>query len=162
MLYEMARRYDEWAGEKYSGSSARGAVKGWHKHGVCSESHWPYKAGDFLNRYVIAPRVAPVWATAVVLLFLSVFVARNYWQVQETERLLTSLPIEEVELIDNIELAENIFKTAKLKYEQGVGSNLEVLNAETSLKEAQANYFNALYEALVSKVDYDKANVNVK
>jgi hypothetical protein len=40
MLYEMARRYDEWAGEDYSGSSARGAMKGWHKHGVCSEAEW--------------------------------------------------------------------------------------------------------------------------
>src|SRR5262245_37381127 len=36
MLYELAKRYDEWPGENYSGSSARGAMKGWHKHGVCS------------------------------------------------------------------------------------------------------------------------------
>src|SRR5437870_4530726 len=36
MIYSMARRYDEWPGEKYSGSSARGAMKGWQKHGVCS------------------------------------------------------------------------------------------------------------------------------
>lgn len=43
MIYEMARRYDEWPGEKYSGSSARGAMKGWHKHGVCAETVWPYK-----------------------------------------------------------------------------------------------------------------------
>ncbi|MCX2861472.1 C1 family peptidase [Paucibacter sp. PLA-PC-4] len=43
MLYDMARRYDEWPGESYSGSSARGAMKGWHKHGVCAESVWPYK-----------------------------------------------------------------------------------------------------------------------
>jgi hypothetical protein len=41
MLYEMARRYDEWPGERYEGSSARGAMKGWHKHGVCSQAHWP-------------------------------------------------------------------------------------------------------------------------
>jgi hypothetical protein len=40
MLYEMARRYDEWPGERYEGSSARGAMKGWHKHGVCSNAHW--------------------------------------------------------------------------------------------------------------------------
>ena len=38
MLYDMARRYDEWPGEKYDGSSARGAMKGWHKHGVCSSA----------------------------------------------------------------------------------------------------------------------------
>jgi hypothetical protein len=43
MLYDMARRYDEWPGEDYEGSSARGAVKGWHKHGVCSAKLWPYK-----------------------------------------------------------------------------------------------------------------------
>lgn len=42
MLYESARRYDEWPGEDYSGSSARGAMKGWHKHGVCTEVKWPY------------------------------------------------------------------------------------------------------------------------
>lgn len=43
MFYELARRYDEWPGENYSGSSARGAMKGWHKHGVCSETLFPYK-----------------------------------------------------------------------------------------------------------------------
>ncbi len=46
MYYEMARRYDEWAGENYSGSSARGAMKGWHKHGVCAESLWPYAVNN--------------------------------------------------------------------------------------------------------------------
>jgi len=45
MLYDLARRYDEWPGENYDGSSARGAMKGWHKHGVCSDSVWPYKPG---------------------------------------------------------------------------------------------------------------------
>ena len=58
----------------------------------------------------------------------------------------------------NIELAEEVSKVSKLKYEQGIGSNLEVLNAETSLKEAQTNYFSALYDALIAKVDYQKAN----
>lgn len=42
MFYENAKRYDEWPGEDYSGSSARGAMKGWHKHGVCAEENWPY------------------------------------------------------------------------------------------------------------------------
>ena len=41
MLYEMARCYDEWPGEKYEGSSARGAMKGWARHGVCQQSQWP-------------------------------------------------------------------------------------------------------------------------
>ena len=42
MLYEMAKRYDEWPGQDYEGSSCRGALKGWHKHGVCRETLWPY------------------------------------------------------------------------------------------------------------------------
>lgn len=49
MLYEMARRHDEWRGETYEGSSCRGAIKGWYHMGVCSEQLWPYdaeKAGD--------------------------------------------------------------------------------------------------------------------
>ncbi|GKS59664.1 hypothetical protein YTPLAS18_31910 [Nitrospira sp.] len=45
MFYEMAKRYDEWPGEQYDGSSARGAIKGWYKHGVCAESVWPYDVG---------------------------------------------------------------------------------------------------------------------
>ncbi len=40
MLYELARMYDEWEGENYSGSSCRGVLKGWHHHGVCKKSKW--------------------------------------------------------------------------------------------------------------------------
>jgi outer membrane protein TolC len=32
----------------------------------------------------------------------------------------------------------------KNKYEQGVGSNIEVIDAESSLRESQVNYYNAL------------------
>ncbi|MEQ1951294.1 peptidase C1 [Mesorhizobium sp. CN2-181] len=45
MLYAMAKRYDEWPGEDYEGSSARGAMKGWHKHGVCGEKLWSRSEG---------------------------------------------------------------------------------------------------------------------
>ncbi|MBG9388281.1 C1 family peptidase [Caenimonas aquaedulcis] len=45
MLYELAKRYDEWPGVDYEGSSCRGALKGWHKHGVCSQDEWPYVLG---------------------------------------------------------------------------------------------------------------------
>lgn len=33
MFYELAKLYDEWPGQDYEGSSCRGALKGWHKHG---------------------------------------------------------------------------------------------------------------------------------
>jgi hypothetical protein len=42
MLYALARRYDEWPGQDYEGSSCRGAMKGWHKHGVCAEPLWKH------------------------------------------------------------------------------------------------------------------------
>lgn len=42
MLYSMARRYDEFAGDPAAdtGSSLRGAMKGWYKHGVCTGRLW--------------------------------------------------------------------------------------------------------------------------
>src|SRR5829696_7585532 len=43
MLYHLARRYDEWPGEDYEGSSCRGAMKGWFHHGVTGETYWPYR-----------------------------------------------------------------------------------------------------------------------
>lgn len=42
MLYEMAKRHDEWPGEDYDGSSLRGALRGWSSMGVCTEDAWPY------------------------------------------------------------------------------------------------------------------------
>ncbi|MBX2911865.1 MAG: TolC family protein [Cyclobacteriaceae bacterium] len=57
----------------------------------------------------------------------------------------------------NMDLAENVARVTKIKYEQGVGSNLEVVDAESALKEAQVNYYNALFDASISKTDLDKA-----
>lgn len=55
MLYHLARFYDEWPGEDYDGSSCRGALKAWHKHGVCSDSLWPYRNAKGKVQF-IAPR----------------------------------------------------------------------------------------------------------
>jgi outer membrane protein TolC len=57
----------------------------------------------------------------------------------------------------NMDLAEKVARVTKIKYEQGVGSNIEVIDAESALREAQVNYYNALYDALIAKVDLDKA-----
>lgn len=42
MLYSMARRYDEFPGNPGvdTGSSLRGAMKGWYKYGVCADRLW--------------------------------------------------------------------------------------------------------------------------
>ncbi|MEO6883062.1 MAG: TolC family protein [Bacteroidia bacterium] len=57
----------------------------------------------------------------------------------------------------NISLAQNVDDVAKKKYEQGVGSNIEMITAETSLKEAQTNYYSALYDALIAKIEFEKS-----
>lgn len=41
MIYSMARRYDEFPGSVADdGSSVRGALKGWSRHGICREELW--------------------------------------------------------------------------------------------------------------------------
>ncbi|WP_116106752.1 TolC family protein [Lewinella sp. IMCC34191] len=53
----------------------------------------------------------------------------------------------------NQELAQRIYETTQIKYREGVGSSIEVVQAEQQLYEAQANYLNALYDTLVAKED---------
>ncbi len=57
----------------------------------------------------------------------------------------------------NIELAKEVLRVSEIKYRQGVGSSSDIINAETAYKEAETNYFAALYDALIAKVDLDKA-----
>lgn len=57
----------------------------------------------------------------------------------------------------NLELAEKIYKVAQLKYKEGVGSSLEMTNAEQQLYTTQANLINATYKILIAKTDIDKA-----
>jgi outer membrane protein len=61
----------------------------------------------------------------------------------------------------NMDLAKEVLRVTKIKYDQGVGSSLEVTTAETSLKEAQNNYINALYDMLINKVNLDQALGNI-
>ena len=59
--------------------------------------------------------------------------------------------------LENVKISEEVYNITKIKYQQGVGSNIEVITADADYKEAQTNFFSALYSALISKVDYDKA-----
>jgi len=57
----------------------------------------------------------------------------------------------------NVTLAEEVARVSKEKYSKGVGSSLEVTNAESELKTAQINYFESLYNSLINKVELDAA-----
>jgi outer membrane protein len=57
----------------------------------------------------------------------------------------------------NVTLAEKVYNSTKKKYEAGLGSNQEIYDAQTSLSIAQTNYYSAMYDAVIAKIDYLKA-----
>ena len=54
-------------------------------------------------------------------------------------------------------LAEKVYNSTKLKFEQGLGSQQEIYNAQAELKVAQNNYYSAIYDAIIARIDYLKA-----
>ncbi|MBU6157397.1 MAG: TolC family protein [Bacteroidetes bacterium] len=57
----------------------------------------------------------------------------------------------------NLQLAEQVYQTTKKKYEQGIGSTFEVLQSDTEWQRAQGSYFEALYNAVIAKINFQKA-----
>jgi outer membrane protein TolC len=57
----------------------------------------------------------------------------------------------------NIDLAQLVYNQAKLKYEQGLGSTLEITSAQNDLQVAQSNYILSLYDAINAKIDFLQA-----
>jgi outer membrane protein len=60
-------------------------------------------------------------------------------------------------LKQNVETAKEVYDVIQLQYKSGVKTYLEVITAETDLRNAQINYFNSLYSVLASKIDLQKA-----
>ncbi len=57
----------------------------------------------------------------------------------------------------NIALAQNVYDVTKKKYEQGIGSSLDMNTTENDLRTSETNYFNSLYDLIIAKIDYQKA-----
>lgn len=57
----------------------------------------------------------------------------------------------------NLNLAKEVYRITKIKYREGVGSNLEILEAENALKQAETDYYVVLYDALLTQLDLKKA-----
>ncbi len=82
-------------------------------------------------------------------------------QVENGKKALSNA-LESAEANDrNLALAQAIYDTALIKYREGVGSSLEVSQAEGDLFSAQGNLITALYEVLVAKVDLENALGNL-
>jgi outer membrane protein TolC len=58
---------------------------------------------------------------------------------------------------ENSKLAEKIYNTTLIKYREGVGSSLELSNAESTLYQTQGSYIGALFNLLTAKTNLTKA-----
>ncbi|NJN77079.1 MAG: TolC family protein [Saprospiraceae bacterium] len=58
----------------------------------------------------------------------------------------------------NMKLAEELYDVAKLSYQEGIAPLTELLNAETSLKEAQTQYITALLNLKLAELDHLKSS----
>ncbi|MDB5013840.1 MAG: transporter [Daejeonella sp.] len=77
---------------------------------------------------------------------------------QESSRIMFTNGLESLKnQKENMGLAQEVLRVSRIKYEQGVGSSIEVTQAQTALEQAENNYIQALYNALISKVDLDQA-----
>ena len=62
---------------------------------------------------------------------------------------------------ENVSLAQEVYDVVNLQYRSGIKTYLEVVFAESDLRTAQINYFNALYQVLSSKIDVQRALGNI-
>lgn len=61
----------------------------------------------------------------------------------------------------NLEVAQEVYDIIQLQYEEGIKAYIELVVAETDLRATQLNYYNALYNVLSSKLDYQRALGNI-
>ena len=60
-------------------------------------------------------------------------------------------------LKENIVLAKEVYDIIQLQYRSGIKTYLEVITSETDLRNAEINYYTAMYQLLASKIDVEKA-----
>ena len=57
----------------------------------------------------------------------------------------------------NMVTAESVYNQTKKKFESGLATNTDLSNSQSDLIQAQYNYLNALYTAVLAKIDFMKA-----
>jgi outer membrane protein TolC len=56
-----------------------------------------------------------------------------------------------------ISVAERSYRISQLRFREGIGSRLELSDAELQLNKARTNYLQAVYDYLVASVQLDRA-----
>ncbi|HEY2725645.1 MAG TPA: TolC family protein, partial [Parafilimonas sp.] len=62
----------------------------------------------------------------------------------------------------NVQLAEQVYNQSQKKYEAGLGTTLDITNAQADLSIAQSNYINSMYDAVIAQIDYLYATGQLK
>jgi len=60
-------------------------------------------------------------------------------------------------LKENVSLAKDVYHVVSLQYREGIKIYLDVIVAQSDLRTAELNYYNALFQVLSSKIDLQKA-----
>lgn len=60
-------------------------------------------------------------------------------------------------LDQNVAMAKDVYNVVNLQYREGIKTYLDVIVAESDLRTAELNYYNALFQVLSSKIDFEKA-----
>jgi outer membrane protein len=79
------------------------------------------------------------------------------FQVAQSRTTLRNAVLEARNQHRNLDLANDVLDLAQKKYKAGVGSNLEVTQAQTDQLTAQNNYFSALLDLINAEADLKKA-----
>jgi len=85
---------------------------------------------------------------------------RRILQVQSRDAAskLVSAITDEQRQRENMRLAERVYAISQEQYQKGIISLTDLLNAESSLSDAQTNHSLALVQMKISELEYMKAN----
>jgi outer membrane protein TolC len=62
----------------------------------------------------------------------------------------------------NIELAKKVYETTQAQFVGGIATMSDLVNAETSLRDAQTNYLRALVQVKLGELDLIKSTGNIR
>lgn len=63
---------------------------------------------------------------------------------------------------ENFELAKRVYESTQLECKEGVSKTLDLVQAESALREAQNSYFNKLLSLYIAKIDYEQSKGNLE
>jgi len=97
---------------------------------IAQKKPWPERIAEGLKKTLIQKRPAPVFIGAgILMIVISLFALRNYFQGQEAEQMVAALNEEEMEVFENMDIAENyeLIENMDLLMELEIIENLEAL-----------------------------------